>query len=96
VEKTWQDFHTLEEFADYVRGQAHLLMTQAMILENKKALHIAGALCTLSANICNQGTMERERVGENAFDLSALSVDLDQEHPELEEDEDADNPFRGE
>jgi thermostable 8-oxoguanine DNA glycosylase len=103
TEKTWQDFKTLEEFAQYVQGRAQEFAALACASNNKTLFHKAADLCTLAANIHNQGAMAQDRTA-GEYDLSALSVDLRQvgwrtppSHPETDEDEDGeDNPYRGE
>ncbi len=95
MENSWKDFQTLEQFADYVRGQASLIMGKAAYRENMEIFHLAASLCTLSTNIYNQSEMAQELTSDKAYSLSALSVDLQAEHPERDP-EDEDNPFRDE
>jgi hypothetical protein len=86
----------LDAFLYDVQWKAHNLIGVCMVGNTEKGKVLAAELCGMVADYRNAHKMEHERTHENAFDLSALSVDLDREHPELEEDEDADNPFRGE
>ena len=97
TEKTWQDFKTLEEFAEHARIQASNVLYALWAGRVEEATEQAAALTTLSGTVARQGAMAREVEDPQRYALSALSVDLRQAHPETDEDEDGEeNPFRGE
>jgi hypothetical protein len=101
TEKTWQDFKTLEEFAEYMRWQLTQLMYSAYNANAEEAGDKAARLTTLCHTVATQNAMAQEVEDPQRYTLSALSVDLRQvgwrtppSHPETDEDEDGEDPYK--
>ena len=74
-----QDF---EELLDTIQGKAQKLMGICMYEKNNRGLELAGDICTIVATYRESHKMAQEVECLEGLDLSALSVDLQAEHPE--------------
>lgn len=75
----------LEKIKLLVRKRATQIAGVATASNNMKAAGLALLLIDEVSAIVEGRTMERERAEASAYDLSALTVDLDRVHPEIDE-----------
>lgn len=83
----------LDTFLKEAQQQAQTLIAVCIVGNTNKGKVLAAELCTMIANYRQAHKMAQEVESLEGLDLSALSVDLQADHPEIESDSDS---FRGE